>query len=235
VAKRSHPVYLEIGAKRVFAAGLDWPGWCRSGRDEGSALEALVAFGPRYRAALGKRAAGFLLPPSVSDLDVVERLKGNATTDFGAPAIAPSRDDRPVTDRELDRLNRLLRACWAAFDRTAKAAGSAVLAKGPRGGGRDLGAIVAHVLDAERAYLSRLGGTHRASPDADVRSETTAVRRAFVRALKARAHGELEPAPRRRSPLWLPRYAVRRSAWHALDHAWEIEDRASADPTLRRS
>ena len=26
---------------------------------------------------------------------------------------------------------------------------------------------------------------------------------------------------------WSPCYAVRRSAWHALDHAWEIEDRSS--------
>ena len=24
---------------------------------------------------------------------------------------------------------------------------------------------------------------------------------------------------------WPPRYAARRIAWHALDHAWEIEDR----------
>ena len=24
---------------------------------------------------------------------------------------------------------------------------------------------------------------------------------------------------------WPPRYAVRRVAWHALDHAWEMEDR----------
>jgi hypothetical protein len=25
---------------------------------------------------------------------------------------------------------------------------------------------------------------------------------------------------------WPPRYAARRIAWHALDHAWEIEDRS---------
>ena len=24
---------------------------------------------------------------------------------------------------------------------------------------------------------------------------------------------------------WPPRYAARRIAWHAIDHAWEIEDR----------
>jgi hypothetical protein len=29
----------------------------------------------------------------------------------------------------------------------------------------------------------------------------------------------------RSGKLWTPRYFVRRTAWHALDHAWEIEDR----------
>jgi len=36
---------------------------------------------------------------------------------------------------------------------------------------------------------------------------------------------EPPPNPRRTKPLWSPRFAIRRSAWHALDHAWEIEDR----------
>ena len=33
-------VYLEIGSRRTFAAALDWPGWCRMGRDEAAALQA---------------------------------------------------------------------------------------------------------------------------------------------------------------------------------------------------
>ncbi len=37
------PVYLEVGPRRIFAGAIDWPGWCRSGRDEETALEALVA------------------------------------------------------------------------------------------------------------------------------------------------------------------------------------------------
>jgi hypothetical protein len=36
------PVYLEIGAKRVFACSVDWPGWCRSGKGEDAALGALL-------------------------------------------------------------------------------------------------------------------------------------------------------------------------------------------------
>jgi len=32
------PVYIESGAKKVFACAVDFPGWCRSGKDEASAL-----------------------------------------------------------------------------------------------------------------------------------------------------------------------------------------------------
>ncbi len=53
----SCPVYLEVGRRRTFAAALNWPGWCRSGKGEEAALEALAAYAPRYAsvAALGVR------------------------------------------------------------------------------------------------------------------------------------------------------------------------------------
>jgi hypothetical protein len=82
-------VYVEAGAKRVFAGAIAWPGWCRSARTEDDALEALVTYAPRYGKALARRKLGFEPPRSPSSLRVRERLKGNATTDFGAPAIAP--------------------------------------------------------------------------------------------------------------------------------------------------
>mgnify|MGYP003380452358 CR=1 FL=1 len=37
-------VYLEIGQKRTFAGAVDWPGWCRAGRDEAAALQAPVSY-----------------------------------------------------------------------------------------------------------------------------------------------------------------------------------------------
>ena len=77
-------VYLEIGAKRTFACALDWPGWARSGRTEEAALEALAAYADRYRPV--PEAARVRFPKSAADgLEVVERLPGSATTDFGAP------------------------------------------------------------------------------------------------------------------------------------------------------
>jgi len=52
-------VALEVGSKRTFATALDWPGWCRSGRDEAGALDALLAYAPRYAAVLGAHVQGF--------------------------------------------------------------------------------------------------------------------------------------------------------------------------------
>ncbi|MCA1833571.1 MAG: hypothetical protein ABR548_07980 [Actinomycetota bacterium] len=211
-------VYLERGSKRVFAGVLEWPGWCRSGRDDEAALQALVDYAPRYRAALKTAARDF--PKTVPDLVVRERLRGDATTDFGAPGIPPKFDSAPLDDSELRRLVKILRASWSAFDRTAAENARRSLRKGPRGGGRDVDGIVAHVYGADKAYLARLGGSYRGDGMKEMRA-------ALVSAITARAHNEPVPEnPRRKAMIWPPRYGVRRSAWHALDHAWEIEDRA---------
>ena len=93
-------------------------------------------------------------------------------------------------------------------------------------------AIVAHVLESDRAYLVRLGGRHQKTPGAEVMTEIAGLRAMILDVLWSRAHGEPPVrTPRARSgTVWTPRYFVRRSAWHALDHAWEIEDRAIAPP-----
>jgi hypothetical protein len=224
------PTYVEAGTKRVFAGAIDWPGWTRGGRDEDGAMEALAAYGPRYRTAMGRAARGFRPPADASGLEVVERLKGNASTDFGAPAASPKADDRPLDDAELRRQSGLLRAAWAALDHAAEAHASAVLRTGPRGGGRDLPRIVSHVAEAEGAYLRSLGGSFRYDSEADQAAVIAGLRRAVLDTLRSRARGE-PPAPSRRtSAPWSPRYFVRRATWHVLDHAWEIEDRAGSEP-----
>ena len=45
-------VFVETGKKKTFAGAVDWPGWCRGGRDEAGALQALVDYGPRYARVL---------------------------------------------------------------------------------------------------------------------------------------------------------------------------------------
>src|SRR5215813_11498733 len=96
-------VYLEVGKKRTFAGAIDWPGWCRSGHDEKSALQALVDHSPRYAKVLRVGKVEFQSFTNTSAFSIVERLKGNATTDFGAPGLAPSTDKQPTNEKELQR------------------------------------------------------------------------------------------------------------------------------------
>ena len=224
-------VYVEAGTKRVLAGAVEWPGWSRSGRDEPGALEALLASGARYASVVDGSSPVFTLPASVGDLEVVERLRGDATTDFGAPSIVPDVDRRDVGSRELVRLQALLEHCWSALDRAAEAARGRQLRKGPRGGGRELDAILVHVIGAEAGYVRRIAGpavrVDGVDPIAAAREVRTVVQESLGRAV---LEGLPEAGPRG-GAIWPPRYFVRRTAWHALDHVWEIEDRAGADPS----
>src|SRR4029077_4466342 len=102
--------YLEIGTKRVLAGAVDWPGWCRGARTEDAALQALVDYTPRHVAAVGSGCRGLKRPGAPTDLRVVQRLKGDATTDFGAPSKAPKADDDPLEAPGRKRQSRLRRA-----------------------------------------------------------------------------------------------------------------------------
>jgi hypothetical protein len=206
-------VLVELGAKRVFASALEWPGWSRSGKSEEAALDALAAYLPRY--ATVARRAEQPTPTGAAVLEVVERLAGSASTDFGVPDMTAGLEREPLDGPGATRQAALVAACWPYLDEVASGA-PAVLRKGPRGGGHDRDAIVAHVAAAETAYARRMG-----IRDRETLGSTEATRAAMV-ALLAQA--------RVGSPLaeggWTARYAARRVAWHVLDHAWEIEDRS---------
>jgi hypothetical protein len=209
------PVYVERGKQRVFACAIDWPGWCRAGKTEELALEALAAAGPRY--ARVASAAGLRF--SSDQVEVVERVTGSANTDFGVPGEILERDRAPLGPEEAERLASLVAAAWLELDRAA-AASAAELRKGPRGGGRDRDRIVDHVLAAEVAYARKIGLTIRQPPREDQHA-VQAAREALLAGLR---DVEREPGPKD----WPVRYAARRIAWHALDHAWEIGDRQPA-------
>lgn len=193
-------VYVEVGGKRTFASAADWPGWCRSGKDEGGALDNLAAYAQRY-AKVAKLARMEL--PKQPAFNLVERMKGNATTDFGAPGIPATDEARRVSAAEMRRMVTLLEACWKYLDKV-RATAPGELRKGPRGGGRDREKMYQHVLDAEVAYAPAIGVKLKQSD-----------RRALLDAIR-NPRGDTK---------WPVSYAVRRIAWHALDHAWEIEDR----------
>ena len=218
-------VYVEVGRKRTFAGALDWPGWARSGRDEPAALEALIAYAPRYAEVLRGTRLGFRAPGDVGDVVVAERLEGDATTDFGAPGIPPAADRAPLDAEGLGRSHAILESCWRAFDAGVEGATGRQRRKGPRGGGRELAAIVRHVLEADGAYLAKLARKPVMRDGLDVHAELATTREAIVEALAAAVRGEIPERGPRGGVLWPPRYFVRRVAWHVLDHAWEIEDR----------
>jgi hypothetical protein len=226
-------VLLEEGTRRTFAMAADWPGWGRAARDADAALRALVEYRNRY--AVVASAAGLNLPAhpapedlpdpdaesatspaDLSSIEIVARFPGNATTDFGAPGLPAPDDDTSWPADVRERQLALLRAAWTRFDDVVANA-PAALRKGPRGGGRDRDAIVDHVLGTEPAYARKAGLTSKPGPDRAGLDE----HRAELLVLLAESAG---PAPTAKG--WPALYAVRRIAWHALDHAWEIEDRS---------
>jgi len=218
-------IYIEVGAKRTFASAVDWPGWSRGARSEQEAIAALASYGDRYKAVVRSAATEFTAPADASEFKVVKRLKGNVTTDFGVPSLGLPSDGEPISASELERLARVLSACWDAFDRAVKSAKGLELRKGPRGGGRDLDKMIGHVMEADRAYMAQLGARPpKAGAGRPIRPSD--LHDAMLAAFRARVRGVPFAEPRDTKKPWTPRYFARRVGWHVLDHAWEIEDRA---------
>jgi hypothetical protein len=209
-------VGIETTTKKAFASALDWPGWSRSGKTPDAAVDALLSYAPRYAAVAAR--AGVPFPAGALDADVIERAEGDATTAFGAPSITFDADRAPTDAAAAARIAALVEAAWTTFDATAAAA-PAELRKGPRGGGRDTAKMVEHVVGAEQAYATRLGVRVR-MPDPTDAAGVAAFRAAILAPLGRPSDGS--PIDR-----WTQRYAARRIAWHAIDHAWEIEDRST--------
>jgi hypothetical protein len=207
------PIYLEVGAKRVFASAIDWPGWSRTAKTPELAIEALAAYAPRYREATSR--AGLALP--TGELVVVEQVAGTSTTDFGAPDRPTSSDAAPMSAPARLRQAALVLASWQLLDDVVAGAPEE-LHKGPRGGGRDRDAMYQHVIAAEAAYARKIGVRRPTPKPGDVDAVRT-MREAELELF--RAAGSADSG-------WSRPYAARRIAWHALDHAWEIEDRSSA-------
>ena len=208
-------VSLEVSPRKAFATAIDWPGWSRSGKTEELALEALTEYAARY--AVVAAEAGESFDPGV--YDVVEQTGGGGGTEFGVPSAISDLERRGVTGHEAERLARIVEAAWTVFDRVAAGA-PAELRKGPRGGGRDRDKMIGHVVESDWNYASVLG-IRESQPGWDDRPAIEALRAGMLEILRLPSDGS--PIADRK---WPPRYAARRIAWHALDHAWEMEDRS---------
>ena len=208
-------VAIEAGDKKVFASALEWPGWSRSGKTQESAIESLLAYADRYARVVERAGLDF---PTSFDAEVADEKGGGSGTDFGVPSVLLHDDDaRPVDAAEAVRLASIVEAAWATFDAVAASA-PAELRKGPRGGGRDRDKMVDHVNEADWYYGRELGIR---APAPKSRADTDGIRAAVLDILRRPSDGS--PLADRK---WRARYAARRIAWHALDHAWEMEDRS---------
>lgn len=214
ISTRAVAVSVEATPKKAFAKAVDWPGWSRSGKTEELALAALAVAAPRYAIVATEAGEAF----AADDYEVVCRSGGGSGTDFGVPSAITELDRRPVSAEEADRRVRLVAAAWAVLDRVAASA-PAELRRGPRGGGRDRDKMIGHVIEADWYYAREMGIRER-QPDPTDRAAVEAMRAAMLEILRQPSDGS--PLAGRK---WPPRYAANRIAWHALDHAWEMEDR----------
>jgi len=213
-------VLLEIGpkGKRSVASSMDWPGLERWGRTEDEAIDRLVAYVPRY-APVAERVGLRSEFASQTTPHVVERTPGNTSTDWWGIAHVPSViEAEPLTDEELERRIGLMQATWSYFD-DAAGASTTPLTRGPRGGGRERDQIVRHVYASERHNFWRKVGIREDDEARLTPQELADFRDRFVAAIRE-YHAEGQPARR-----WPLRFLIRRTAQHAMDHAWELEDR----------
>lgn len=212
-------VALEQGkkGKRVVAVASAWPGLSRGDKTEKAALERLQTY--RHRYVQVARHAGLENEFSIdAPIEVVERYVGTGSTDFWGISFAFSENDRQeMSEAELEREISLLQGCWAFFDEV-RGRVSAELRKGPRGGGWDRDQLVWHTVANEMDWGTGLGLLKR--PEAMPSKDALRVHRgAYVNAIREyRAQGKM-------AGKWPLRFLIRHSAFHTMDHAWQMEDK----------
>jgi hypothetical protein len=208
-----------IHGKRAVAFALDWPGWSRGAKSPELALETLEAYRLRYR-PIAVLAGMTDELDQAGPLEVVEDRIGTGSTDFWGISFMPCSLEREPMDRaDLDRKLRLLHAAWAFFDATA-ARVSPVMRKGPRGGGRDRDRIIRHTIRTESEDFARKVDL-RIPEEGALGDALPGYRDAYVQAMWAYQRGEIHGRMR----TWNLPFLIRHTAFHTLDHAWEMEDK----------
>jgi hypothetical protein len=211
-----------IHGKRWVAVAADWPGLERGGKTEDEAVEKLARYVPRYVPVAKRVRLGSELE-SQTDPEIIGRYPGTGSTDFWGISFAPSPLDRePFDAPTFDRSVGLLRAAWSEFDETA-ARVSAELRPGVRGGGRSRDQIVRHVLANEGGNFSKRVKAKSELDDLLAPGGLAQHRDRFVEAMRA-WYAEGKPLGN-----WTIPYLLRHTAYHALDHTWEMQDRDLTD------
>jgi hypothetical protein len=215
-------VTLEIGpkGKKVAAVAPDWPGLERGAKTGEDAIERLLSYVPRY-ATVTKLAGMEAAFANLTDADVVEQYPGTGSTDFWGISFAFSSIDQEAMPGEaLERELTLMRACWAFFD-DVRSRVSAEMQRGPRGGGRDRDRMVRHTFAAELDWAKKLDVL---TPLDEMLTDEGLIahRDAYCNAIRDyHSQGKLAGNIAK----WPLRYLIRHTAYHTLDHAWEMEDK----------
>jgi hypothetical protein len=206
-------------ARKAVAFALDWPGWSRGARSPEEALETLEAYRERYRpVAVGAGMAEAF--DAAGPLEVVEDRVGSGSTDFWGISFTPcALEPEPMDHHELERKLRLVRAAWVFFDGVA-ARVSPEMRKGPRGGGRDRDRIIRHTIRTESEDFARKVEL-RIPAEGALGAALPGYRDAYLEAIRAYQRGDIKG---RMFTFNLP-FLVRHTAFHTLDHAWEMEDK----------
>jgi hypothetical protein len=208
--------------KRWVAVAADWTGLERGGRTEDEAVEKLVRYLPRYLPVAKRVRLGSKLGTQTNP-EIIDRYPGTGSTDFWGISFAPSPLDRePFDAPTFDRQVRLLRAAWAEFDETT-ARVSAELRPGVRGGGRSRDGIVRHVLANEGEDFSKRVNAKSELEDLLTTQGLTNHRDRFVTSMRA-WYREGKPLGK-----WTIPFLLRHTAYHVLDHTWEMQDRDLTD------
>ena len=206
--------------KKSVAFSLDWPGWSRGAKSPEIALETLEAYRQRYRpiADLAGMAREF---DAAGPLEVVEDRVGTGSVDFWGISFSPSSTEQgPMGEAELDRAIALLQASWTFFDSVA-ARVSPEMRKGPRGGGRDRNRIIRHTIRTESEDFAKQVGLRIPEEAALSPEGLKQHRKTYLAAMRAYNAGKIE----KRMRSWTLPFLIRHSAFHTLDHAWEMEDK----------
>lgn len=215
-------VTLEMGPKgrKVVAVSPDWPGLERGAATMDAAIERILAYVPRY-AIVAKLAGLEAAFGNLKNIDVVEQYPGSGSTDFWGISFAFSSIDRQtMSAKELERELTLMQACWTFFD-SVRARVSAEMKRGPRGGGRDRDQIVRHIIANEMNWAKMLGLP--AKENVVLTGEVIHDHReAYCQAIRDyHSQGKLAGKVAK----WPLRYLIRHTAYHTLDHTWEMEDK----------
>jgi hypothetical protein len=215
-------VVLERGpkAKKSAAFAVDWPGWSRGAKTADGALETLAAYRERYRPVAVRAGFGRAFDDA-GPLDVVEDRVGTGNTGFWGISFLPSSfEQEPMDAAELERKLTLLQACWAYFDEVA-ARVSPEMRRGPRGGGRDRDTIIRHTIRNESEVFAKRVGLVVPEYGAMGPGALAPYRSAYLEAIRAYQRGEVKRPMR----TWTLAFLVRHTAFHTMDHAWEMEDK----------